>query len=480
LAFVTLTSRIFFFFNIYFEVGMKKEINRPDNNNPETPNEDELRQRLVRFRKQHIGMDRQSALADALGLNRSKYAHYEKKAKDIPQRVLKKLAEEYGLNIHWLMTGSGEPKVAPGNAGCVTERNVAYSDCLPQKKSHAVFFCYADNDEEIALLLREILIASGLTIHAAQVKHFANGDDGLFDTLRCHIERSDFFVPVFSRHSLDRPLWAFFTGVAAATGKKILPVMVAGMECNIRDYYWSAFPVHFTRYYRLYNMQDVDDLISDMLIAVEGNNGRAQQSDVVKRNIKTVAHHAFLRWCYLAGGLPDNKLCSLEGLLGIVSDLTNALLTHGMSVCAKAENHSLGIMARKSALEWRKQYPVKRENTMAVLPDFEPLLLPSDSSYPDRIHRKNLADKEWFVILGGSEETRREHAMAVSRNVMEKPGIKIFPIPCLGGFGREVFFLMGDSYRRFCDSCAFMEKGLGSNKCPRANEIAAFIKDVYL
>jgi hypothetical protein len=445
---------------------------------PEESQGDQMRDRLIAFRTDHLKIKHQSKMAEALGIERSLYAHYEKKAKDIPQTVLRRLADEHGLNVHWLVTGRGDPKLVADGGNIVSEKPAVYGEHHPGKVSYDVFLCFADEDEDLAKQLQEVMQALGLSLYAVPVKHHAGGMEQNFGTLRDHMERSRIFVPLFSRHSLQRPLWSFLTGIAASLGKIIIPAIVSGVECNKDDLRRDVFPVQFERFYSLFTMGDFQHFLQALVPDENPAKKQLPQDDKFRKQIQTAVHHSNLRWCYFTGGADVKNDASLTPIFRLAEGLATALLDKGMSLSVKPDA-VLGTAVRDAVKKWKDKQPEVQSDSPEARPDFEQVSSLSDSIMPDRIHVKNLTGKEWMITLGESAESREEYKIALSYNAKEKAGIKIFGVPCLGSFGKEVFFHMPVSYRHICDACEYRE-GLGSNECPHTREIAAFIKDLYL
>jgi len=70
--------------------------------------------RRLKTLRELLGLS-QSQLAKKLGVAQNTLSQWERGERDIPTSVLLKLHSIAGVNLHWLLTGEGEPFVKPSD-----------------------------------------------------------------------------------------------------------------------------------------------------------------------------------------------------------------------------------------------------------------------------------------------------------------------------------------------------------------------------
>ena len=88
-------------------------------------------------------------------------------------------------------------------------------------REHDVFISFAEPDRKLANILHELFNAVGISSYFAPEALRKTPHDWEDGILRKGLRQSDCFVPIFSKHSLNRKWVIFEAGAATALGRKI-------------------------------------------------------------------------------------------------------------------------------------------------------------------------------------------------------------------------------------------------------------------
>jgi hypothetical protein len=370
-----------------------------------------------------------------------------------------------------------------------------------EDKEYDVFISFAEPDREIAEILSKILAHVGLSSYYAPKvlpkKSPAQWQTKIIDE---GIRKSNCFIPIYTQASLSRSWVLFEIGAATALDMNCFFTRVQ----NVSDAEISIVPDPLNHYtYKLFDQKELQDLLRNV-----AEHALRQASQDVNEKISDMfaAQHYLLdslismaatRWVFIAGNFPT-KRATLSGnrkvqMRKFVKQLSQELLRAGFSITACPQVNPVGKVALHAAEEFVASQS-KHGAFGTVCVDYEIAGL-----YPiDRILRKKPLDsttanskwqehlmkfrksylkkQEWLILLGGTDGTKEELQAAMALNKERRHEIKVYPIPCFGGFSAKTFrdLVKSDGHHlQACISCSNQRK-----PCTRIPQIVANMKKI--
>jgi hypothetical protein len=360
---------------------------------------------------------------------------------------------------------------------------------LPEPGEEGVFISYAEPDTPLAQALVNLLGELRIDCYYAPTS-VPEGASSNWpqEIINKGIRRSNCFIFVCSPNSLSRPWVLFELGAAAGFRKKCLYACVQG----IRDAEIESIP-HVGQYYHFRLNKEVE------LAALLAHVGHAMREDEnvfrVKINrlfthprkpLQDVMSLSAQRWVFIAGNAPKPKQrfapAARMRLRVFVRSLTEELLQKEFSIAACPQVTAVGKIALDTAqasaavrgghvdYEIGGLYPVDREvrkNPMGTRR--------AQSKWQEHLiaFRKSYLEKhEWLVLIGGADGTKEEHEAFDGVNKVRHKQDRIYPIPCFGGYARELFEKMRHSRPALlmpCTECMKQKNTTGG--CLRIREI---------
>lgn len=316
------------------------------------------------------------------------------------------------------------------------------------------FISFTENDRKIADELRWLLQKEfGLSVFFSH-QNLPRGSEDWQREIMQGLSRSGCFVPILSRHSIDRP-WVMFESGAAEMNR--LPCCRA-RTADISDAQINSLPGGVKFIYRLFEEQGIAHLVFKTLSNARGES--FQQNEVLERVQKSafaarIVKLAQSRSVFIAGSPAAKKgrvgsvrLASSTGdsndevMAVVTKDITRALLNSAFRICACPDVSAVGLNVADEVSRWcsEKHCPWHEVFTISGQLQFPTSLNPH---YPLRemIHagfRKSrelyLKDQEWLLVLGGNERTQIEYEVARSLG-----SVKVVALPIFGGTGLTAY-----------------------------------------
>lgn len=376
-------------------------------------------------------------------------------------------------------------------------------------KEHDVFISYADPDQELARLLQQLFHAVGISAYYAPDGLPRSPHDWENGLTQRGLKQCDFFVPIFSRHSIDRKWVLFEAGAANALGKRVFATKTEGISLDEI----KRFPcAHRLQPFSLYDRNSLKVLLEqigkakhgkdhgkydqflgevDKLLSSPRSNRRANWAD-------QLICQARKRWIFIAGNIPKTLMSPSQSAVdefhGFVRELTLCLFQAGfhLSACPQVpfvgrvvfdtaeglitNNRFCGPNGCEVDYEIAGLYPIDEQSRIETT-------IPNGGWKDEwkkhlmKFRRSYLENKDWLVIIGGNAGTMDEFQAVKDINEGRNHSIKTCVVSHFGGTGKalieDAFF---HKHPRACfDGCKGWSPQDGIEKL--AKLVAGLIKD---
>lgn len=259
-------------------------------------------------------------------------------------------------------------------------------------------------------------------------------------------------------------------GLAKAYGKSIMPIGIYGIQYN--QFIHSEKQVKSLEQKNNYSSL-LNTLFNDDKSIREMEIEDWLSSANISQRIDEIVNRAKKRTVYIVGSKPENDEClsQFEYISDFLKSLCTSLLKNNCVICSYPSVEDVGKIVADCVID---QDPGKYE--IAGLYKFDKDLkdFAKDSDVGmtkwhkilTKFRRLYLEGKDFMIIVGGSFSTKEEYDVA-----LDKKSLQIIPIPCFGGFGKELFDKQSQNheYEEFCHPCIGCN-GLYHGRCPRLEE----------
>ena len=256
-------------------------------------------------------------------------------------------------------------------------------------------------------------------------------------------------------------------GMATGNDKLIVPVGVSGIDYNM-------VIINEKQILSLDNPDNINHLLE--LVFPKISNERVDEWAVCPRiaeKIENIKKLAVERCVYLVGSKPseNGEAWSDDKVRDFVMTLSSSLLENDFRLASFPAVEHIGKLVAKCAMDVK---PEKYEIAGLYKFDRETEELSKDNMLGRIMWEKTLNEfrkvylkgKDCMVIIGGGEHTRDEYNVA-----KDMTGLQIFPIPCFGGFGEQLFneLCRKGNYEGFKHPCYACSRA-NAKGCPKMSE----------
>jgi hypothetical protein len=363
------------------------------------------------------------------------------------------------------------------------------------QKQFTAFLSFADPDRPLVKAIHDLFWEMREPTYFAPVELPATGSTGWREKILEGIRNSYSFVPIYTRHSINRKWVLYESGVADCIGLPRFPAKDASTAVSdIED-----LPSPSALVYDLSIEESLTQLLINVCHSKGGDRSKIKASvhALVNRSshVRAILNLSRVRWVFVAGNTPlrepslrtnlswyTNRAEYISRLKNFTVALTTSLLENGFSIAACPQVNSLGLQVINTAADLLVSktysdpvdykiggiYPIDRKARKIKLSE---TAKKQWVSHIMSFRRSYLDDQEWLVVIGGNQGTSDEYAAA------KECGVRVHAIPCFGGSALTIWRneeLDPDSPCVICDS----KDGLCGEE--GAGRIARFLKNKYL
>lgn len=294
--------------------------------------------------------------------------------------------------------------------------------------------------------------------------------------IKKNMDESTYCLVLFTRNSVENRWVNYELGLASASPhmKKIIPVCVSGIDFNL-------VIVNEIQTIKLYDLQSIPLILRTIFEEEKEAIARWSIEWDVRALIKRIRYKAKEKCAYFVGSCPTDvadKEKWADKAHSFVNALAVSLLKEDFKLASFPAVEEIGKLVAQCALEkGASKYEI------AGLYEFDKKTVEFQRSQGihdtaweetlEKFRRIYLENKDCMIIIGGNQNTRKEYEVARS---MGK--IRICPIPCLGGFGNELYEQWSGMKRRDefdypCCRCKVQHDG---KNCPYIEEFVDDLK----
>jgi hypothetical protein len=324
-------------------------------------------------------------------------------------------------------------------------------------KQFTAFLSFADPDREIVGALHDLFWHMREPTYFAPSELPRTGSPAWREEIIKGIHRSYCFVPIYTRHSIQRPWVLYESGVADSIDLPRFPARVSGLDVSEVDY----LPSPGAYVYSLFDKDSLADLLISVCACKGGNKDKiiADAHRVVETSgfADKIVKLSKTRWVFIAGNVPSDQAAlqsqiswfsTMEDytaqLQTFVARLTQTLLANGFSVAACPQVSAVGLQVINTAVDSMATetfaqpvdyrisgiYPIDREARKSILSETAKRQW---LAHIMEFRKSYLDDQEWLLTIGGNQGTAEEYAAAKDCK------LKILPIPCFGGTSKRIW-----------------------------------------
>lgn len=259
-----------------------------------------------------------------------------------------------------------------------------------------------------------------------------------------NLKKSSQLVVLVTPNSLHSVWVTYEIGYAIARGIAITPVVIRGATPE-------KFLLNERSAQKMEREEDVTQLLSLIFKDIARND--VARADLIrpwcninKKKVKELLVSCEERCVYFVGSIPSkktgNRTWKQKFVSKFLSNLTTSLLEKGFKVSSFPAVDEVGKIVWKTAMDDKKNMKMYE---ISGLYGFDEVPKDDDGT-PFNIDRSTwketlngfrelyLKNKSSMIIMGGNDHTKDEYNVATKIDNLE-----IFPIPCMGGSGEEIF-----------------------------------------
>ncbi|MCD8032150.1 MAG: hypothetical protein LUF85_15340 [Bacteroides sp.] len=259
--------------------------------------------------------------------------------------------------------------------------------------------------------------------------------------------------------------------------KKIIPVGVEGLDINMV----------IVNEMQVYPLNEYESLTSVMRMIFEKEN-KLLTYWIPKNStlINDINFSTKEKCIYFVGSKPTHM--ATDGLWEekvhfFVQELVNKLLKQDFKLASFPSVDHIGKLVAKQALQQgESKYEIaglyKFDTKTKKFQDLKKLNINNAwEKTIEKFRRFYLENKDCMIIIGGGENTKKEYEVAKTINT-----IQVFPIPCFGGFGKELYEKLKHkgSFRNFTHPCHQCTPEPDRKACPYIESFVSRFKKYQL
>lgn len=368
---------------------------------------------------------------------------------------------------------------------------------MGRTKKYTAFLSFADPDRDLAESLHTLFLHLDHQTYFAPRVLLKTGSPEWRSEIIKGVHSSCCFVPILTRHSIQRPWVLYESGIADSFNLKRYPARVSSVSISDIEYLPSPGVLVFDLF--------VKESLIQFVASVCMSRRDQTRPDVTARVreavmsapdlVKKIINLSKTRWVFIAGNSPNvekqlraqvpwftSKPLYEARLKDFVTILTETLLDNGFSISACPQVPSVGLNVINTAahyiasrsytepLDYRISgiYPIDRDTRASNLSE---MAKKQWLSHIMVFRQSYLQDQEWLILIGGNAGTREEYLAA------KQCKVKIVPIPCFGGSAQALWDQEVPDKKNPCKSCTTKDGSCGK-KC--IDDIIRFIKEKAL
>lgn len=301
------------------------------------------------------------------------------------------------------------------------------------------------------------------------LQQFEHGSDNWKNGIYKAMQDCECCIFLLTPNSVENRWFNYEMGLATAADKKIIPIGPHGLNFQlvIRNEIQLLELSNYAGIVRI-----LQRIFNDYLnLRVHPNSWAAKPDNKVL--IEEVIYHAHVKTIYFVGSLPvDIEPSKAHLVKNYITNFANKLLENGYHLASYPSVPYIGETVAKCALNRGCEFyeiaglykfddmTDNALNGLNINDDTLNKLLTS-------LREAYLEGKDCMVIVGGSDNTKHEYDVAI-----RKKNLQIFPIPCFGGFAKELFdnLKTTKTYRSFDHPCMYCSDNNIDGVCPHMQE----------
>ena len=282
------------------------------------------------------------------------------------------------------------------------------------------------------------------------------------------VKGCDKFIVLWTPNSIENRWVNYEIGIAKAMNKKIYAIGVNGINFNL------IIP-NETQTVILKDSVNIKKILRNLFESDKSNKldishwASRSGKEIISQINKIVKQQCV----FIAGSIQDEGEAELEVF---VSSLSDSLLKSGYKLASYPTVEHIGEIVAQRAIDFdSNRYEIAGLYQFDKDIELRTTQLGCDiekwNSTIDSFRRIYLEGMDYMIIIGGGKYTASEYRVA-----KKMPKIQIFPIPCFGGIGKEIYDNMSNQewfseFKHPCEECKKNERENG--ECPY---IEKFIK----
>lgn len=361
---------------------------------------------------------------------------------------------------------------------------------MSERRKYSAFLSFADPDRPLAGALHSLFKKLGEDTYFAPKDLPKAGTSKWREAILDGIRASHCFVPIYTRHSLDRRWVLYESGAAGYAGFEVYPALVSGV--SYKDLY--DVPGPDTQVFDISEREGLTQLAIKVCQSRTGDSWESLERKVrptitQSRYAVRILSYARARSVFIAGNVPRGDFWKTTGmtcyntrkgyatrLKKFVDKLTVGLLQAGFNLVSCPTVGPVGGIVEREATGWLVEnstvgdwsrfqidgmYPIDRDTRESGAPG---KILEHLRLHLMEYRKRYLRNQEWLIVIGGSEGTTEEYEAA-----RELGTVRTFAVPCFGGAAGRICRKRDVGIKGPCVKCA-----VRNGKCDPA-EIADYL-----
>lgn len=342
-----------------------------------------------------------------------------------------------------------------------------------------IFFSHAIIDKAISLAIYKLLnmfIADfnlngtyQIFYSPVNLNQITKKDQRWSEAIREAMSLSSCCLVLVTPSSINNKWVNYELGLAKAYGKPIIPIGIYGIQHN-------QF-IHCEMQVRSLEQKDNYSFLMKTLFNDNERIGVRRIEDwLIKNNISQrideIVNRAKKRTVYIVGSKPEKSqyTSQFKYISNFLNAICTSLIKNNCIICSYPSVEDVGKIVADCVLDQdASKYEIA--GLYKFDKDFKKFTISNEGitkwfKILSKFRRLYLEGKDFMIIIGGSFSTKEEYDVAVEKNTLQ-----ILPIPCFGGFGRDLFIRQSqnneyEDFRHPCLGC----NGLDNGRCPRLEE----------